>query len=59
MNLHKEFISMKELWVIKVQGVNHLQDFFKSPAVMAGSLKDSKTRLLSSNFKEFCDRLKF
>ena len=30
----------------------------KSPAIMAGSLKEPKTRLLSSNPNELCDRIK-
>ena len=30
----------------------------QSPAIMGGSLKESKTRFLSSNPNELCDRLK-
>ena len=58
MIFQKKGISMKELQVKKAIGDKSFTRLLKSPAISACSLKESKTRRLSPDLKELCDRIK-
>ena len=58
MNLHRKGNFDGKALGNKITWVKSLIRLLKSPANMAGSLKESKTRFSSSNHNELCDSMK-
>ena len=54
----KENCFDERVWVIKALGINLLKRLFLSSAIIAGSLKKSYKKWLSSIPSSLCDRLK-